>query len=102
MNVPKWHILICSSSRLMGEPKGGCQARGAVSLAQYIQEEVDDRGIEDVLITNTGCLQACDDGPVVVIYPAGWWYGHVDEGKIDQILDALEAGESVPELLLNS
>lgn len=101
MNVPTWHILVCSSSRLMGEPRGGCQSRGAAGLAQYLQEEIGDRGIGDVLVTNTGCLQVCDDGPVMVIYPPGWWYGQVDEDKIDRILDALEEGESVPDLLLN-
>lgn len=102
MNVPQWHLLICTSSRLVGEPKGGCLAHGGVDLAQYLNEELADRDLGDVLVTNTGCLKQCDDGPVLVVYPPGWWYGALDEERIDRILDALESGESAPELLLNS
>jgi (2Fe-2S) ferredoxin len=100
MEKPKHHILICSSSRVSGEPLGACAKRGAGSLLQYLQSEVDDRGIEGVMITNTGCLKVCDRGPAMVIYPEGHWYGNLDEVAIDAILDALEAGATADEYLL--
>jgi (2Fe-2S) ferredoxin len=103
MNTPSLHLLICSSSRVAGEPKGGCQGRGAADLVAYLQEEVTKRGLTDVLVTNTGCLQACDHGPLLVVYPAGQWYGPIDsEAKVDAVLDALEEGGTAEELLLNA
>ncbi|HOJ77643.1 MAG TPA: (2Fe-2S) ferredoxin domain-containing protein [Bacillota bacterium] len=100
MEKPKHHIFICSSSRVVGEPIGSCGRRGIGDLIQYLQAEVDDRGIEGVMITNTGCMKVCDRGPVLVIYPEGHWYGNLDEEAIDQILDALEAGEVAEEYIL--
>ena len=103
MKAPACHILMCSSSRVVGEPKGGCQGRKAAELVQYLQDEVVDRGLSDVLVSNTGCLQQCEDGPLLVVYPAGHWYGPVDStAKVDTILDALEDGSTAGELLLNS
>ncbi len=100
MEKPKHHIFICSSSRVIGEPLGACGRRGVGDLIQYIQNEVDDRGIEGVMITNTGCLKVCDRGPAMVIYPEGYWYGNLDEAAIDKILDALEDGVAAEDLLL--
>ena len=102
MNAPKYHFLICSSSRLSGEPNGVCNRRGASELLQYLQEQLDDRGIEETLVTNTGCLKSCGEGPVMVVYPGGHWYGKVTEEAIDEILDALEEGKPAEHLLLNT
>lgn len=90
---PRHHILVCSSSRVAGEPNGTCTRRSAAALIQYLQEGVDDRGIDNVLVSNTGCLKICEKGPVVIVYPEGWWYGKVDEGVADAILDALADGK---------
>ncbi len=65
----------------------------------YIQTEVSDRGI-DAIVSTTGCLNACEKGPVLIVYPQNWWYHEVDEAKVDSILDALEQGASVGELLM--
>ncbi|MGO8673984.1 MAG: (2Fe-2S) ferredoxin domain-containing protein [Capsulimonadaceae bacterium] len=100
MNTPDHHIVICSSSRMVGEPKGGCLRKNAPDLVQYIETELADRGIENVLVTNTGCLKRCDQGPVMVVYPEAHWYGEITEDRIDTILDALEAGAPAQELLM--
>ncbi|HYH02820.1 MAG TPA: (2Fe-2S) ferredoxin domain-containing protein [Bacillota bacterium] len=100
MEKPKHHIFICTSSRVVGEPKGACGKRDAGELLRYLQSEVDDRGIEGVMISNTGCLKVCDRGPAMVIYPEGHWYGNLSEEAIDQILDALETGEVCEAFLL--
>ena len=44
-------------------------------------------------MSSTGCLKACDRGPVMVVYPENTWYGKVEnEAAIDAILDAIEDG----------
>ena len=98
MQKPQYHLFICSSFRANGEPKGVCFKKGA-DLVNYIQTEVSDRGI-DAIVSTTGCLNVCEKGPVLIVYPNAWWYHEVDEAKVDSILDALEQGSPVEELLM--
>lgn len=93
MDKPEHHIFVCASFRTDGGAKGICHKKGSISLMPYLENEIIDRGL-DALLTSTGCMKACEHGPVMVIYPQGTWYGGVDsEDKIDEILDALEDGE---------
>ena len=99
MNKPQYHFLVCNSFRLSGDAQGVCNKKDAPSLLQYLEEEILDRGI-DGMVSSTGCLKLCDKGPVMVVYPAGWWYGELDEEKLDSILDALEDETVVTEYLI--
>ena len=93
MEKPEYHIFVCASFRADGEAKGVCNKKGSVSLLPYIENEILDRGL-NAQITSTGCMKACDHGPVMVIHPLNQWYGKVDsEDVVDEILDALEDGE---------
>ena len=98
METSRFHLLICNSYRTKGEPKGVCNRKGAASLPQYLEEEIIDRGI-DAMVSTTSCFKRCTKGPLMVVYPEGWWYPEVDEEKIDEILDALENEQPVEQLL---
>ncbi len=101
MEKPAYHIFVCASFRVDGEPKGICHKKGAVSLLPYIESEISDRGL-DATVTSTGCLNQCDNGPVMVIYPQGLFYGNVaGEAIVDAILDALEDGGVAHEYLIS-
>ncbi|MFP4014029.1 MAG: (2Fe-2S) ferredoxin domain-containing protein [Chitinispirillaceae bacterium] len=100
MQKPGRHILVCGSFRAQGSPQGVCHKKGAISLIQYLQTELSDRGMDDVMVSMTGCLKVCDRGPAMVIYPDNVWYGGLDESKIDEILDALENDETVENYLI--
>lgn len=100
MKKPTYHIFICSSSRMSGEPKGVCQKKGGSALIQHLDEEIQSRGMENIMITNTGCFKLCDRGPIMVIYPQGYWYADLTEEKVDEILDSLESGQAAEHLLL--
>lgn len=99
MDKPDYHIFVCNSFRLAGEPQGICNKKGAVNLLQYLENEIVDRGL-NALVTSTGCLKACTKGPVMVVYPVGWWYGDLDESKLEKVLDAMEENEPVADLLI--
>ena len=99
MKQPDYHFLVCKSFRLSGEAQGVCNKKDALSLLQTLEEAILDRGL-DGMVSSTGCLKLCDKGPVMIVYPAGWWYGEVDEEKVDTILDALEDGQPVEEYLI--
>ena len=98
MEKPEHHLFVCASFRADGDLKGVCHKKGSVPLLPYIENEIIDRGL-DAQITSTGCMKACDHGPVMVIQPQGLWYGNVDgEDAVDAILDALEDGEVAEDL----
>jgi (2Fe-2S) ferredoxin len=77
-----------------------CHKKDSAALLPYIENELSDRGMEDVMISSTGCLSRCENGPLMVVYPQGSWYGAITEEKIDGILDALQEGREATELLL--
>ena len=99
MDKPDYHIFVCNSFRLGGDPKGACNRKGATNLLQYLEEEIIDRGL-NAMVSSTGCLKLCEKGPVMVVYPGGWWYTELTEETLDEILDALEEGQPAEELVL--
>ncbi|MDC7124574.1 MAG: (2Fe-2S) ferredoxin domain-containing protein [Spirochaetales bacterium] len=101
MTKPDKIILVCGSFRASGEPQGVCQKKGSLGLLPYLQEELNDRELEGVSIAMTSCLNMCDRGPVMAIFPDNIWYGGIDsEDAIDAVLDALEEDETAAEYLL--
>ena len=99
MQKPNFHIFVCNSFRMKGESQGVCHKNGAPNLLEHLSSEIIDRGL-DAQISSCGCLQVCDRGPALVIYPQGHWYGDITEDRIDEILDALEEGSAVDEYLI--
>lgn len=40
-----------------------------------------------VRINKAGCLDRCEEGPVLVVYPDDVWYTYVDQSDVDEIID---------------
>lgn len=58
-------------------------------------------GPDKCRINTAGCMDRCDEGPVLVVYPEGVWYTYVDESDIDEIFDVhLKQGRIVDRLRL--
>jgi (2Fe-2S) ferredoxin len=100
MKKPDRIILVCCSFRLGSDPKGRCHKKGGSGLLPLLEEGLEDRGLENTLIASTGCLNACDSGPVMAIFPEGYWYGGVDEDRLEEILDSLQSGTPLDDYLL--
>lgn len=56
-------------------------------------------GPDRVRINQAGCLDRCDEGPVIVIYPEEVWYTFIDESDIDEIIDEHLVGGRIVERL---
>jgi (2Fe-2S) ferredoxin len=99
MNKPDYHIFVCASFRGT-EAKGKCIKKESLRLIPYLEEELADRGL-NAMVSSTGCLKLCEEGPVMVVYPQGYWYREVNsEEVVDKILDALEDGRAAEPYLL--
>lgn len=92
MKAPSKHFFVCNSFRLNGDAQGVCNKKSAVSLLQYLNDEIISRGL-DALVSSTGCLKVCDRGPVMIVQPDNIWYGHMSEDRIDEILEGIENGD---------
>ena len=102
MKKPGYHILVCNSYRVSGDAQGACNRKNAPDLIRYMVEEAADRGL-DVVVTGTGCLNLCAQGPVMVVQPQNTWYGGIEEeSQMDEILDALEENEVVEKYVITS
>lgn len=100
MNKPKYHIFVCTSSRINGQQKGACHSKESVEIVMSFMEEIEERGFGgEVFVSNTGCLGFCDKGPVVIVYPDNVWYGGVSADDVEEIMDEhIEGGKPVERL----
>ena len=71
MPKPKYHILVCTNSRPPGHPKPSCGSAGAGQLLMAFNMGLMQRAVPpgQVLVSATGCLGPCEQGPTVVVYP---------------------------------
>lgn len=89
MNGPKFHIFVCTSSRVNGKQKGFCEANGAKDLVSIFLEAIEENDLSgEVMVTNTGCFGLCNEGPIVVVYPEGTWYGKVTPEDAVEIVES--------------
>lgn len=95
------HIFACTNTRPDKHPRGSCAARGSVKLRDYMKARAKELGIDGVRVNSAGCLDRCELGPVVVIYPEGVWYSVQATEDIDEILQThVIDGGRVSRLLL--
>jgi (2Fe-2S) ferredoxin len=94
------HVFICMNQREGGRPC--CADRGAQAAQQHAKQRIKQlnlNGQGKVRINQSGCLDRCEEGPVIVIYPQGTWYTYVDNDDIDEIIDSHLIGGNVVERL---
>jgi (2Fe-2S) ferredoxin len=102
--MPKFehHIFVCGNQRPAGHPRGCCDPLGQARLQKLFKEKLAARGLKGRVRANqSGCLDQCEHGPTVVVYPEAVWYGRVTEADIDEIIDShIVGGKPVERLVL--
>jgi len=95
------HVFCCTNKRPDGHPRGCCADKGSEELRDYMKGRAKDLGLKKVRINNSGCLDRCELGPSVVIYPEGIWYQVKTKEDIDEVLQKhLVEGGRVERLML--
>jgi NADH:ubiquinone oxidoreductase subunit F (NADH-binding)/(2Fe-2S) ferredoxin/NAD-dependent dihydropyrimidine dehydrogenase PreA subunit len=78
----------------------GCRAQGAEELMAAFREEIQRRGLSEVEIVPTGCHGFCAMAPVLVVEPAGIFYGGISAADVPEIVEqTVLAGKPVERLL---
>jgi len=100
MPVFERHLFVCVNRRPPGDPRGSCDPDGEERLYLRFKKAVKDRGLKGRVRANrSGCLDQCEHGPTVVVYPDAVWYGGVTLEDVDEIVDShLVGGHPVERL----
>ena len=96
------HVFVCVNERPADNPKGSCKARGGIAVRDLLKKELAARGLTDrIRANNAGCLDQCERGVAIVVYPEQVWYGAVTPADVSEIIERhLVGGEVVERLLL--
>jgi (2Fe-2S) ferredoxin len=96
------HVFICGNVRAPGHPRGCCDPAGKQELRDAFKRELKKAGFGILARANhSGCMEQCEHGPTVVIYPQGIWYGHVRVEDVPRIVaKTLVGGEILSDLVI--
>ena len=90
MNYFDKHVFFCVNQRTDGS--ACCNDKGAQKMRDYVKDKVKALGLsteaQRIRINSAGCMDRCEEGPVLVVYPEGVWYTYVDEHDLDEIIEA--------------
>ncbi len=82
------HVFFCTNQREEGAEC--CNNIDAQKMRDYVKDKVKSLGLSAmggrIRINSAGCMDRCEDGPVLVVYPEGVWYTYVDESDLDEII----------------
>ena len=96
------HVFCCTNLRADDHQRGCCAAKDAVALRDYMKAQAKARRVRNVRINASGCLDRCELGPTMVIYPEGIWYRYESRQDLDEILQTdLLGGGRVGRLMLH-
>jgi (2Fe-2S) ferredoxin len=101
--MPKFisHIFVCCNRREPGHSRGCCDPDGKHELRDCFKKELKRRNLGPLVRANqSGCLDQCELGPTVVIYPQGIWYGNVQVKDVARIIEQTVIGGRIIEELL--
>jgi (2Fe-2S) ferredoxin len=94
------HIFFCCNQRENGA--NCCNNHGSQAMRDYAKTRVKElklSGPGKVRVNTAGCLDRCDEGPVVVVYPEAVWYTYVDREDVEEIItEHLQNGRIVERL----
>jgi len=97
------HVFCCTNRRPAGHPRGCCAERDGEALRDHMKSRAKDLGLKNVRINSAGCLDRCELGPTLVIYPEGVWYSVPTKADIDEVLEThMAKGLRVERLMLQT
>jgi (2Fe-2S) ferredoxin len=104
MSFYRHHVFVCTNERDADAPRPCCAAKDASAMRDYVKKKVKSLGLAapgEVRVNNAGCLDRCELGPCLVVYPEATWYTYVDTHDLDEIIDShLVHGKPVERLRL--
>jgi len=88
MSYYQRHVFFCCNQRENGE--ACCNNHGSREMRDYAKARVKQlglAGVGKVRVNQAGCLDRCEEGPVIVVYPEEVWYTYVDQEDVEEIIE---------------
>ena len=102
MSYYKHHVFFCCNQRDNGD--NCCNDHGSQEMRAYAKDRIKKlnlAGQGKVRVNQAGCLDRCDEGPVIVVYPEEVWYTYASRADVDEIIEShLLNGKVVDRLTL--
>ena len=81
------HIFICTNQREDLSRKS-CGEKCGMELVKAFKKSLKEKNLKGRMrAQRAGCLDACDFGPSVVVYPEGIYYGGVQLTDVEEIVN---------------
>ena len=98
------HIFVCENIRPAGHPRGCCPHKNSVKIRNIFKQRFKELGLNSSIRANSaGCLDACEHGVTVVVYPEQIWYGDVTLNDVEEIIQQhLIKNRPVVRLMINN
>lgn len=94
----KKHVFICTNDK--DAPKKSCGSVHGNQLVDAFKEQLKERGLlQEIRAQKSGCLDCCAQGPTMVVYPEGVFYGNVQLADVAEIVQKHLVEEEVVERL---
>ena len=87
MTYYRRHVFFCVNQRVAGE--ACCNNHHSQEMRDYAKSRIKALGLHhhgEIRVNNAGCMNRCEEGPVMVVYPEAVWYTYVDKEDIDEII----------------
>lgn len=82
----RWHLLLCADQT---RPLC-CEKAVGLEAWDYLKKRLNqlglDRGEAGVYRTKANCLRVCRDGPILLVYPGGFWYRQVNPEVLERVI----------------
>ena len=91
-NAVEKHILVCRGT--------GCTSSKSPEIIENFRRIIEEKGIKNVRVVQTGCFGLCAKGPIVIIRPEETFYAHVTPEDCEEIIQShICEGKKVERLL---
>ena len=91
-NAVEKHILVCRGT--------GCTSSKSPKIIENFRRIIEEKGIKNVRVVQTGCFGLCAKGPIVIIRPEETFYAHVTPEDCEEIIQShICKGKKVERLL---
>jgi (2Fe-2S) ferredoxin len=83
------HLFICENKRPSDDPRGCCSDKGSLDVRALFKKRIKELGLKtEVRANSSGCLDACEFGVTVLVYPEQIWYGGVTINDVEEIIQS--------------
>lgn len=82
------HIFICTNQRAAGATRKSCGEAHGMEIVDAFKKKLKEKNLPIKLrAQKAGCLDICDFGQTIVIYPEGVFYVGVELNNVDEIIE---------------